>query len=364
MKIAVMGTESNSVHLAPFGDSSWKIWGCSPGLYPIVPRVDAWFELHRWEPPVIGKPAQQVPWFSPEYVAWMDQLPCPVWMNAKVPEVRNSVPLPVHDLTKKYGYYFFTSSIAWMLAMAIDTIEADRERRRKKREEELAALARVAAANPGAGIQTMGSEPEEVDCIGLWGVDMSAQEEYMWQRPGCHFFITLAHARGIRLVVPEESDILCPPPLYAISESWHRQIKFLARTKMMQQRQKMCDANQRALADEAAFLKGALEDNEYHRRTWIHDQDVTTAHLSGIMSGAHIFEDPAAAPAAIAAAQVERERALGRELVSILFPHAGENGASEGAAETMRRIISERDALKPKVRVRKPPKKAAKRRRR
>lgn len=357
MKIAVMGTESNSVHLAPFGDPSWQIWGCSPGLYPIVPRVDAWFELHRWEPPVIGQPSKQVPWFTPEYVAWMDQRTCPVWMNAKVPEVRSSVPLPVGDLTKKWGYYFFTSSIAWMLAMAIDTIEADRERRAKKATEDMAKAV-------AAGETSFCAAVEEPDCIGLWGIDMSAEEEYMWQRPGCHFFITMAHARGIRLVVPEESDILCPPPLYAISESWHRQIKFLARTKMMQQRQKMVDANQRAMADEAAFIKGVLQDNEYHRRTWIHDQDVTVAHVSGIMAGKHIFEDPANTPEAKAAALAVHEQQLGRELVSVLLPHAGKNGV-EGAVETLRRIVSERDALVSEYqRVKKLRAKAAKRKRR
>lgn len=363
MKIAVMGTESNSVHLAPFGDPSWQIWGCSPGLYPIVPRVDAWFELHRWEPPVIGQPSKQVPWFTPEYVAWMDQRTCPVWMNAKVPEVRGSVPLPVHDLTKKYGYYFFTSSIAWMLAMAIDTIEADREKRAKKATEDMAKAV-------AAGETNFCSTVAEPDCIGLWGIDMSAEEEYMWQRPGCHFFITLAHARGIRLVVPEESDILCPPPLYAISESWHRQIKFLARTKMMQQRQRMVDANLRGLADEAAFIKGVLQDNEYHRRTWIHDQDVTVAHIPGIMLGKHIFEDPANTPEARAAAKAAAEQALGREVGDILatqpLPVAG-----EAPATTVRRLISESSAKAfsragralDRASHRKSPKKAAKRKR-
>jgi hypothetical protein len=32
-KIAVMGSAPSSVALAPFGDPSWEIWGCSPGLY-------------------------------------------------------------------------------------------------------------------------------------------------------------------------------------------------------------------------------------------------------------------------------------------------------------------------------------------
>lgn len=289
MKIAVLGTESNSCHLAPYGDPSWHIWGCSPGLYPIAQRVDAWFELHRWEPPVIGVPSAQKPWFTPEYVLWMGQRKCPVWMNDKVPEIPSSRALPVQDLVKKWGDYFFTSSIAWMLAMAIDTIQADRERRAK----EAAALERVVKAND---ITAPAIAPEQ-DCIGLFGVDMSAAEEYMWQRPGCHFFITMAHALKIRLVVPEESDILRPPPLYGISESWHRSIKFLARTDMLKARLRNVEIGQKNLADEAAFVKGALDDNEYHRRTWIQDYDVHAAHIAGAMAGHHIFEEPIVASA-------------------------------------------------------------------
>ena len=88
MKIAILGSAPSSLSLAPFGDETWKIWGCSPGVYPFCPRADAWFELHRWEPGVVGKPETQKPWFSPEYVLWMAQREpnrCPVWMAEPTP---------------------------------------------------------------------------------------------------------------------------------------------------------------------------------------------------------------------------------------------------------------------------------------
>ena len=74
MKIALVGSAPSSVRLAPFDDPSWDIWGCSPGAYPVFAqkRVDMFFELHRWEPPVVGRADQQVPWFTPEYVQWPD----------------------------------------------------------------------------------------------------------------------------------------------------------------------------------------------------------------------------------------------------------------------------------------------------
>ena len=126
-KIALVGSAPSSVRLAPYHDPSWEIWGCSPGVYGVAARVDAWFELHRYEP---GQT-----WFSPEYCQWMAKFPGPVYMSEVRIEIPNSQVLPVEALVEKYGPYFFTSSLSWMFAMAIE-----------------------------AGATT----------IGLWGVDMAA----------------------------------------------------------------------------------------------------------------------------------------------------------------------------------------------
>jgi hypothetical protein len=65
MKIAVLGSAPSSVLKAPFGDASWEIWACSPGAYPHLSRITQFWEVHRWEPGLIGKPTTQKPWFSP-----------------------------------------------------------------------------------------------------------------------------------------------------------------------------------------------------------------------------------------------------------------------------------------------------------
>lgn len=271
MKIAIVGTAPSTCRKAPYSDPSWKIWGCSPGLYPVAPRTDAWFELHRWEPPVIGRPDQQKAWFSPEYVMWLSMYQGPVYMQEPVREVPNSRALPVKDLLLKYGHYFFTSSIAWMMAMAIEEIERAREKR-----------------EPGS---------PEVDALGLFGVDMSATEEYGYQRAGCQFFLQIAHSRNIQIAVPMESDITCPAPLYGISEGTHRAIKFLERERELQARLHAAEQAAQAAQMQAAFLKGALDDNLYHRGTWLHEGEVHGADFPGVMRGQHIYDDPAAVQA-------------------------------------------------------------------
>lgn len=219
--IALVGSAPSSVRLAPYNSPDWKIWGCSPGVYGVAPRIDCWFELHRYEP---GQP-----WFSPEYCQWMARGPFPVIMAEKRPEIPSSVELPVDELVAKYGPYFFTSSLAWMFAMAIEA----------------------------------GAEK-----IGLWGVDMAATDEYGYQRAGCQFFAMLARARGIEVGVPPESCLLRPPPLYGVSELDHDRIKLLARKRELEARLNQRQAEAQAAQNETIFLRGALDDMNYIDSTW------------------------------------------------------------------------------------------------
>ena len=109
LKIALIGSAPSSIQQAPYHDPSWLVWGCSPGAYGVVPkgRSNVWWELHLYEP--------GTPWFSPEYCEFLKQHPC-VMVAEERPEIPNGKTLPVDDLLKKYGPYFFTSSIAWMMA--------------------------------------------------------------------------------------------------------------------------------------------------------------------------------------------------------------------------------------------------------
>ncbi len=234
-RIALIGSAPSSVALAPFHDQSWDIWGCSPGAYPVVKRADAWFELHRWEPPVIGDAQRQKPWFTPEYVEWLRRFPGTVWLNEETPDIPNGKASPVEEVLSTYGPYFFTSSLSWMFAAALQI--------------------------------------EDLEEIGLWGVDMSATEEYGYQRAGCHYFITLARKSGIKITVPAESDLLQPPALYGISESSPMMIKLLARRNELMNRVNHARAARDQAIMEEHFVNGAIDDLTWSMNTWVSDRD-------------------------------------------------------------------------------------------
>lgn len=232
MKIALVGSSPSSIALAPYGDPEWTIWGCSTGAYPHLQRVDAFFEIHRWRPGEDG--------FTPGLIEWMAGLECPVYMMEKRPEVPSSVAYPKDDILAKYPHplqrSFFTSSLAWMLALAIE------------------------------------QEPEE---IGLWGVDMAASDEYGHQKPGCHYFILEAEKRGIKVTVPPQSCLLQPIPLYGLGESDPHRIKLEVRLKELHAHHAEASGKMAAL-DKAyrearelvSFYQGAIDDMQYHLNTW------------------------------------------------------------------------------------------------
>lgn len=245
VNIAVVGSAPSSVRLAPYDHPEWAIWACSPGAYGFAKRLDAFFEMHRWEPQVPGKPddPHAKPWFSPEYVAFMEKFAGPVFVSTppdhKLP-VPNAVRYPFEAMLEKHGPYFFTSSMAWMLALAIETLEP------------LVAQGKTCS-------------------IGLWGVDMAANTEYAFQRPGCQHFMGLAAQKGIQIVLPPESDLGQPPTLYGVSEYHPRHTRLLARLNELKQRQAYLQGSLGSTQAELNMVNGAIDSLEYVFNQWVND---------------------------------------------------------------------------------------------
>lgn len=237
-KVCLVGSAPASVRLAPYSDPSWRIIGCSPGVYGVATRVDEWFETHLWEP---GQP-----WFSPEYVQWLGDLPkrgVILWVGGPCVEGAHVYPfeamLAKHDPKR----WFCTSSLFWMMARAIEIIETE-------------ATAQQRAISPN------------LDKIALYGVDMAADSEYEMQRAGIHYMAYRAAAMGIEVGVPPESDLFTPRFRYGADEWTHSFRKIRARRQELEQRLAQAEAQMQAARDGVHFLKGAVEDLQYCGDTW------------------------------------------------------------------------------------------------
>lgn len=215
MKIALLGSAPSSKWLAPFKDQSWSIWACSPSNCDL-PRSDVFFEIHGMDT-VLREPQYA------EFVEWCKKHP-KIFMQELRPEFPGAIVYPKDEMFKEFGPYFFTSSLAYMMALAI------------------------------------ASKPE---AIGLWGVDMSANDEYGYQRAGCHYFIQEAKKRGIQIVVPPESDILYPPPPYGYRESSGMWWKMNTRWKELATERQKIQQQMVELKKRETLLTGAMDDAQY-----------------------------------------------------------------------------------------------------
>lgn len=217
LKVAMVGTAPSSRLLAPYSDPSWQIWACSPGNMNSLPRVDVWFEVHGnllWpENRHYGEP----------YLNWLNHQSFPVYMQNNI-LVPRATPLPAKELVAEFGPYFFTSSFAWMMALAMYQGATE---------------------------------------IALYGIDMASRDEYILQRPGAYYFFMEARRRGVTIRAPHESDIMQPPGLYGFSEVTQYGRKVLARKAELQSRVRDLEAQRDNAATQVTYLKGALEDLDY-----------------------------------------------------------------------------------------------------
>jgi hypothetical protein len=223
MKIALCGSAPSSRLLAPFGDVSWELWACSPQNYD-YPRVDAWFEVHSLDRKYV---AANKPYY--------DKLKAHprVYISAPDHRLPNGIVLDPQPLIDRFGPYFWTSSLAWMMAMAIE---------------------------------------QKPEVIGIWGVDMSANDElYSGQRAGMHYFMQKAVEAGIEVALPPQCDLAQAPALYGWREHWPMYWKMKESKKELEDRINADVKQEKMLKERRLTLQGAREYAEYVTNTWLTD---------------------------------------------------------------------------------------------
>ncbi len=150
MDVAIVGQSPTTHDQVPM---DWEIWGM-PWDEGFWVHCDRLFEMHELS--LIEKHPEVRP---KGYIDRLKSIEVPLYMQeAYFPNVTK---YPID------GY--LNSSIAYMLALAIH---------------------------------------EDADKIGLWGVDMRADEEYFYQRPNIEYLLGLAVGQDIEIVIPDESPIL------------------------------------------------------------------------------------------------------------------------------------------------------------
>jgi hypothetical protein len=181
LKIAILGTASSSLSDAPFKDETWKIWSLGFNA-SVIPRGDKWFEIH--DEAVLTEVG-----ICPTAVERMRKAKTDLFAHncgAMFPEASK---FPFEMILKEFPRKYFTSSIAWMLGLAIIT-----------------------------QLELQKSTGGEFGEIGIWGIDMCDTDEYAFQKGACEYLIGYADAKGIKVTVAKDSPICRIGRMYAYED--------------------------------------------------------------------------------------------------------------------------------------------------
>lgn len=169
-KVALVGF-AESYKEAPIDDPTIDVVGLNE-LWKYIPRWNAWFEVHDADTLGVSK-RDLSEGEQKRHLEWLRSQPAgkPIYMQPQfcTPEIPAAVPLPLEELTARVGLRYFTSTIGYMLAWALW---------------------------------------KEYDWIGLYGIDLASDVEYVHQRPNAEYLVGLARGEG-RTVVMAESSAIC-----------------------------------------------------------------------------------------------------------------------------------------------------------
>ena len=233
-KVAIVGC-ADSKDLAPFNNPEYEIWGVN-NLYAFIPPGSAhrWFEIHqiefngqsfirRGKLAFRGKPIT-------EYLAEINSLGIPIYMQKHWPNIPNSVPYPLKEVIAKLGGYF-TNTISYMIALAIY---------------------------------------EGFERIDIYGVDMAVDSEYYYQRPSCEYFIGVARGMGIEVYIPPQADLMKTRFLYGFQEKIETdfEMKLDNTQKSMQSRLQQAEAQEEEAKCKKHQYIGAMSALKEMKRIW------------------------------------------------------------------------------------------------
>jgi hypothetical protein len=198
-KIAICGFASSTrpyiiQSIAP--NPAWEIWGLNQ-LYRHIPRADLWADIHyNWD-------KETVP--GTDHFGWARDCGIPFVMMQRHPQLPTSCTYPLQRIMAAYKADYFTSTIAYLVALAILEIDdrvhvefGNAVRKLPKRQlDELG----------GAGLQALQRSIYSTYTIGLFGIDLTVGTEYFHEKPCAEFWIGQASARDINVAIPAESAL-------------------------------------------------------------------------------------------------------------------------------------------------------------
>lgn len=192
-KVAIVGFADGHREQAPDDTGQFEIWGLNRLFAAMERPWTAWFDIHDLAFTYGDlRPGGR----DEEWISFCRSFKGPIYLRpqdvdlAKSWGIATAVPYPINEVLASGLPRYYTNSISYMLALAI----------------------------------LMGFEE-----MALVGVDMAqdslTSSEYRHQRPSCELFIGAAMASGMKVFIPDGSDLLCAASLYGFEDDTGMQLK-------------------------------------------------------------------------------------------------------------------------------------------
>ena len=166
-KIAILGRCDNTRHEAPWDDPDREKWGSAPDIAFSGRRHH---EIHTPRSWTNGTISDRMNY--PEFLGATAESKDELWLQERYVPGAHVFPL---DELRKYKYLclpnstepYLESSIGWMIAHAV-------------------------------------LERETISRLGVWGVDLTAEDEWAYQRPNMSYLIGVCRALGLPVIIPRQ----------------------------------------------------------------------------------------------------------------------------------------------------------------
>lgn len=160
MKVAIVGLSPTSHDQAHWNKEGWEVWGLpwDEGYWPYMHRL---FEMHDIRL-LLGENSRR----KAGYMDRLKNADVPLYMQGAY--IDNATTYPFDAVAESIGAYYFNSSIAYAMALAIH---------------------------------------EGAEEISIFGVDMKGDDEYGYQKPNMEYLVGVARGKGIKVTIPDNSPL-------------------------------------------------------------------------------------------------------------------------------------------------------------
>lgn len=255
-KFALVGFSSASRNMAPLNDPDWAIvimnqlqrhlrhatltedgeaqHDADGKLLTELRHGDLHFEMHsEWNTALVP---------DTDYEKWLKECEIPSYMTDLHEGLPHAVRFPIERLIEKFGLDYFTSTVAYMVAWAIDHIDGLVQKR-------LDAEGKPPDRDVLAALYAEYS-------IGIYGIDLVVAEEYEDQRPCAEYWIGQAMARNIEMVIPRQSALLTQHYRYG----YQVEVDGMIRASDMAKRHAEVSAAHRSADERAIEIHGRIQE--------------------------------------------------------------------------------------------------------